>query len=130
MGFFNGGASGGNFSIVPSTTGGLAPYSNMDVTSGSGNEVKGSAGQVYGWHLLNHASGEMFLHFYDSPGTGVTVGTTTPYFTLPLLNSMGSNLYFGAGIEFPNGISIAATNSASGVGVVSTNDCMISMWYE
>jgi hypothetical protein len=99
----------GNVRIVSHTSGGSSIHRSIDLDE-SEEEVKSSAGQVYGWYLYNlHATDARFIKFYNGAAADVTVGTTTPVLTIPLAASQGANVFFATGIEFSAGICIAAT---------------------
>lgn len=93
--------------IGSSTSGGLSTYRNISL-SATGINIKPSAGQINGWYLFNNATGSRFVKFYDK-ATNPTVGTDTPLLTLQLPAGDGANLNLLPGIQFNNGIGIAAT---------------------
>jgi hypothetical protein len=56
-------------------------YRNTALSS-TKQEVKSSAGDVYGWNFINPNTVDVFIKFYNTALASVTVGTTTPVLTL------------------------------------------------
>jgi hypothetical protein len=69
--------------IVPMAADGCAIHMSIDLDE-SEEEVKASAGCVYGVWFSNLATSTRFLKFYDATAASVTVGTTTPVLVLAL----------------------------------------------
>lgn len=59
-------------------------------------QVKGSAGNVYGWNFINTNTSDVFVKFYDGLAANVTVGTTTPVLTIlvPAASGSSNGLFF------------------------------------
>jgi hypothetical protein len=96
---------------------------NMDVKVPI--EINGELGAYY---CVNGSGGTLntatsYIQIFDTSGT-VTLGTTTPKWSIGLLPSGGANLEFANGLNFANAIKIAATTTATGSTAPSTNvDC-------
>lgn len=97
---------------------GYKAYSNTVV--GTVLTVKGTAGQLQGYEILNSAATICYLQIFDvATATTVTLGTTVP--TAPLGFPAGaagnvSDLNLG----FVNGIKIAATTTRTGLTACGT----------
>ena len=109
----------GDVGIQPRTTNGLDTFmaSGSDGSSilvATAQAVKASAGKVYGYYLYNPESAVTFVHFYNTASGGVTVGTTSPLFTLQIPPASAANLMSEIGITFGTAITIAATTTAGG----------------
>lgn len=81
-------------------------------------EVKGSAGTVYGWTFTNeHTTTWAYLKFYDALAANVTVGSTAPTFIIGLPPGGGAVMPFGTtAITFSTAITIAAVTTAADAG--------------
>jgi hypothetical protein len=99
---------------------GLTLYRGAAITAKTA--VKASAGQVYGYHIYNPNSVDIYLQFYNVASASVTVGTTTPDKTLWI--PAGGALDTGAGLTFPwnfsTAITIAPTTTITGSTTPST----------
>lgn len=94
-------------------TNGLSVYRTLDADE-TEEEVKGSAGTLYGIWGGSTSSTTNYIKIYDATAGAVTVGTTTPILTLPIPGNSTDAVAFnwnlgGLGIAFANGICIAAT---------------------
>ncbi|WP_437741770.1 hypothetical protein WME73_41315 [Sorangium sp. So ce302] len=97
----------GAVNVKPATSGGLSIYRNTGLST-TGQNVKGSAGQVFGWHLANWSSTDAFVKLYNTAGAP-TVGTTTPALTLMVPAGQVVSAEHTNGIAFTTGIGIGAT---------------------
>lgn len=104
---------------VPETSGGMGlPYS-VSLTS-TKEQVKGSAGQIYGWTIMNNGSALCYVQVFNKLSTNVTVGTTTPDFVIPVpapasgTNGAGLVQAIDLGIAMSTGITIACTTTRTG----------------
>ncbi|WP_437314751.1 hypothetical protein [Sorangium sp. So ce385] len=112
--------------VKPATAGGLSIYHNIGL-SNSGQNVKSSAGQVFGWHLANTGSSAAFVKLYDMAGTP-TMSSDVPAVTLCVPAGQVTSAEHTNGLAFTNGIAIAATagsadnnNSAPGLNTMVVN---------
>lgn len=118
----------------PHTTGGLSIFRSLDLDE-SEEEVKDSAGQVYGVWFSNMATSTRFLKFYNATAANVTVGTTTPVITLALPGNSSDDIsgVFSTtmGIAFDTAITVAATTALADndTGAPSANDVIVNVFY-
>jgi hypothetical protein len=117
------------------TSGGTTIFRSLDLDE-TEEEIKASAGQVYWIHAMNLSATKKYLKFYNATAANVTVGTTTPVLTFPLLTSGDTN---GAGFTFavPNGIvfgtaiTVAATTGVADndTGAPGANEVVVNIGY-
>lgn len=117
-------------------TNGLSIFRSLDLDE-SEEEVKGTAGVVYGVWVSNTATSTRYLKFYDATAASVTVGTTTPVITIPIPGNTsddvsGSFNVGGLGIGFATAITVAATTGLADndTGAPSANDCVVNIFYK
>lgn len=87
--------------------------------------IKGSAGTLKGGCLYcNNATIPIFIKFYNVASGSVTVGTTTPLFTIGVAPGAPLPINFGDGIAFSTAISYAITGAVgdSDTTAVATDD--------
>lgn len=105
-------------SLVPAASGGNSMFRLLSLASTNSNNIKGSAGQLYGYTIANTNASPRWLKFYNK-ATAPTVGTDTPFMTILIPgNASGA----GANVSWPNGI---AMGTGIGVGIttgVADND--------
>lgn len=121
----------------PHTKGGLLAFCSLDLDE-TEEDVKTSAGQVYGYHVANRTTSPLFLRFYNATAANVTVGTTATFlgpFEIPanandhtvMLANFG-----GQGIEFDTAISAAVTTgfAAADTSGPAANGAIVSVFYK
>ena len=119
----------------PHTGGGLTTARSLDLDE-TEEEIKATAGQVYGWNITNFRTTTVFVKFYNATAANVTVGTTTPLFTLAIpgntsddtmLSMMGTH-----GITFDTAITWAATTGLADndTGAPGAADVAGTVWYK
>jgi hypothetical protein len=120
----------------PHTTGGCTIFRSLDLDE-SEEEVKASAGQVYGLIFTNTATTTRWLKFYNATAANVTVGTTTPVITIGLPGNSSDDISGlfnngGMGIAFDTAISVAATTGVADndTGAPSANDVIVNIFYK
>ena len=91
--------------------------------------VKGSAGQVYGWYIYNSNSSAVYVQFFNTASGSVTLGTTTPVYSLGIPATSGANAFIPCGIAHGTAITIAATTTATG-STAPTNNVDINVFYK
>lgn len=117
----------------PHTAGGLSTARSLDLDE-TAEDIKTSPGQVYGWNITNFRTSTVYVKFYNATAANVTVGTTTPLFTLAIpgnasddtmLSMMGAH-----GITFGTAISWAATTGLADndTGAPAANDVAGTVW--
>lgn len=114
---------------IPSTTGGLTTYRNPDLDEVK-QQVKSGSGQLYGWYCSNtSATTDIFIHFYAALATNVTVGTTTPLWSMHLGPGDKANAFGETGIALASGITVAATTDIGGRSAPATGQCICNLFY-
>lgn len=119
----------------PHTKGGLAIFRSLDLDE-TEEDIKTSAGQVYGWFITNRATTPRYIKFYNATAANVTVGTTTPVITMEIpgnsTDHIAANALGGLGIEFDTAISAAATTgfADADTGAPGANDVIINVFYK
>lgn len=121
---------------VPATSGGLSIFRSLDLDE-TEEEVKATAGQVYGCWFTNTATATRWLKFYNATAANVTVGTTTPVITLGLPGNTSDDiagvLMGGAhGIAFGTAITVAVTTGVADndTGAPGANDVILNVFYK
>lgn len=110
------------------TTGGYTPYT-FGALVDTVQTVKGSAGTLGGWFILNSAATVCYVQFFDTTGA-VTLGTTTPTFSLGLPAGAAANIPASRpGIAFSKGLKIAATTTRAGSTACGT-EVDVNLWYK
>ncbi|XYH99959.1 hypothetical protein ACMHYB_09440 [Sorangium sp. So ce1128] len=97
--------------VKPATAGGLSVYRRVGLNS-TGQNVKSSPGQVFGWHLANTGASGVFVKLYNM-ATAPQIGTSTPVATLYVPAGQVVSAGHTNGIEFSLGIGIGATTGAA-----------------
>jgi hypothetical protein len=109
--------------LKPATSGGLTIF-NASVTTVQ--SVKSSAGQLYGYHILNTTAAIAYVQVWNLGTGSITLGTTAPTFVLGLPANGGATFNSDIGIAFATAISVAATTTRAGS---ATAACEITMFY-
>ena len=99
--------------------------------STNATSVKASAGQIYGWSLYNNASLARYFKLYNK-ASAPTVGTDTPFFTIIIPASGGTNVEWPHGIPMGTGIAFAITGGVadSDTTAVSADDVHGALLYK
>lgn len=125
----------GKVNVLPETTGGLSIFRSLDLDE-TEEEVKASAGQVYGMWITNTATSTRFVKFYNATAANVTVGTTTPVITVAIPGNSSDDVtgLFGGthGIAFDTAITVAATTAVADndTGAPGVNEVIINVFYK
>lgn len=108
-------------SLAPITTGGVSTYS---APGGTGNAlltngaiaVKASAGSLYGFNVYNSNVALAWVQFFDLGTGSVTLGTTVPKFSIPILPGASFDVEYPVDcrIAFATAITVAATTTSTG----------------
>jgi hypothetical protein len=99
--------------VAPSSdTEGLDVFRTLDADE-TEEDVKTSAGKLYGWFIYNDGAAEVYVKFYNATAANTTVGTTTPRLTIPIPAGGAANVEFTNGIGFDTAICIAATTGVA-----------------
>jgi hypothetical protein len=126
---------GGVF-LRPETANGLDTFHSNDLDE-TEEDVKTSAGQVYGWIITNRTTAPVYVHFYNATAASVTVGTTAPLFNFAVPGNatdyVAAHLLAGMGIAFGTAISVAATTDFPDDGSPAgpaTNGVLCTIFYK
>lgn len=121
----------GTFAVqqTPKTSGGLGlPFSaSVNATK---QQVKGTAGNVYGWNIVNNTAAIAYCQVFNLASASVTVGSTTPDYVIAIpgnsTTGAGNSVALDLGISHSTGITIACTTTRTG----STNAaCDVLFFY-
>ena len=119
----------------PHTTGGLTTARSLDLDE-TEEEIKSTAGMVYGWTITNFATSTRHVKFYNATAATVVVGTTTPLFTVSIPGNSSDDTLLSMmsthGIEFSTAITWAATTGLADAdtGAPAANDVSGTVWYK
>jgi hypothetical protein len=113
-----------NVAATPQTTGGCSIF-NASVTTAA--SIKSSAGQIYGYHILNTTTANAFVQIFNVASGSVTLGTTAPTLVLGIPAGGGAALSIEAGVAFSTAITIAATTTRNGS---TTAACECTVFYK
>lgn len=120
--------------VIGQAANGCTIFRSIDIDE-SEEEVKASAGTVYGVWFSNMATSTRFLKFYNATAASVTVGTTTPVLTLAMPGNASDDISgvfsLPQGIKFDTAICVAATTGIADndTGAPSANDCIVNVFY-
>jgi hypothetical protein len=120
---------------TPMATDGCDVFRSLDLDE-SEEEVKSSAGCVYGVWVSNTATTTRYLKFYNYTAANTTVGSTTPLLTLPVPGNASDDItgVFSMmhGIKFSTAITVAATTALadSDTGAPAAGDVICHVFYK
>lgn len=108
----------GTFAVQPgaATSGGTSQYSILSTTTAIAATVKATPGQVYGVHVYNRGTNEVFLRLYDNTTTPATTDNAAiVYRGIVPGNTAGAGVVFNLtpGMAFANGIGLRVTAGVS-----------------
>lgn len=121
--------------LVPMAADGCDIFRSIDLDE-SEEEVKASAGCVYGVWFSNLATSTRFLKLYNATAASVTVGTTTPVLTLALPGNASDDITgviaLPQGIKFSTAICAAATTGVADndTGAPGANEVLVNIFYK
>lgn len=120
----------GNVGLAPRTSGGLSIFRSLDLDE-TEEQVKGTAGQIYGYYFSNLAAATRYLKFYNATEASVTVGTTTPVMTLPLPKESSGHVPIPHGLAFSTAITVAVTTGLAdnSTGAPAEGDVVLNLYY-
>jgi hypothetical protein len=120
----------------PHTTGGLSIFSSIDLDE-SEEEVKGTAGQIYGITAFNRTAAPLYLKLYNLTAANTTVGSSTVIATFVIPANADSDgagfiLNMPFGLTFDTAISAAVTTgvAAADTGAPGANDAVVNIFYK
>lgn len=113
----------GGVNLIPKANSGYTLARVMSAASTNATSTKASAGTLGGWSFFNTSAGTKFVKFYNK-ASSPTVGTDTPFLTVPLPAGGGSNIAIDAGMPMATGIAYAITGAVadSDTTAVAAND--------
>jgi hypothetical protein len=113
---------------TPVTSGGCSLYRTLDLQP-TGQNVKASAGQLYGYYLSNQASSVRYVKFYNK--ATAPASTDTPVLTVALPANSAANASIPQGLAFGAGIGIRGTTGVADgdTGAPTANDIIANLWY-
>lgn len=117
--------------LTPTTTSGLTIFKSIDIDE-TEEEIKATAGNVYGYYFANTTASARYLKFYNATAASVTVGTTTPVITLYLPPTSAGHIGLPYPISFSTAITVAATTGVADndTGAPGANDCLVMVYYK
>jgi len=120
----------------PHATGGLTIFRSIDLDE-TEEEVKATAGAVYGMWVTNTATATRWVKFYNATAATVVVGTTVPVITIGIPGNSSDDISGnfgpgGVGIQFDTAITVAATTGVADadVGAPAANDVIVNIFYK
>lgn len=116
---------------TPQTTGGYSVFFSIDLDE-TEEDVKVTAGQIYGYYFANVATSVRYLRFYNATAANTTVGTTAAMLVLPLPAESAGHIDFGCGIPFSTACCAAVTTgvAANDTGAPAANDVILDVFYK
>lgn len=120
--------------VIGGAANGCSIFRSLDLDE-TEEDVKTSAGTVYGVWFSNLATSTRYLKFYNATAASTTVGTTTPVITLPLpgnsTDDVSGVISLPQGIAFSTAICVAATTGLADndTGAPSANDVVVNIFY-
>lgn len=115
---------------LPHTAGGLSIYHLISAATTNANNVKASAGQVYGWAITNNSNGWRYVKLHNTSGTP-TAGSGVIY-TIGLPPGGGSNISLEMGLAFATGIGITIVTDITDAGTtaVGASEVNVNLFYK
>lgn len=120
----------GNFGLIGRANVGLLVQKNPDVDE-TEDAIKENAGTVYWYHYANRTAEELFLKFFNATPANVTVGSTAPYFIIPMARESQGHVAIPQGLGFGTAITVACVKGiadSSNTGPAD-NGCVITVAY-
>lgn len=93
--------------LTPITSGGLSVFHLVAANTTNATSVKASAGQLYGWYVMNQTAAPLKVALHNTAGTP-TAGASV-FFTLFIPAGGAANAFTDIGIPFSSGIAITTT---------------------
>lgn len=119
-----------NATIVPATSGGVLSYHLVSAGSTNQQNVKASAGQLYGWHIWNAAAYTVYVKFHNTAGSPTAGAGVVKTVAVPA--GGGNNLNIEPGLAFSTGIAITIVKDITDAGTtaVLASDCVVDLHYK
>ena len=120
---------------VAAEVGGCSIFRSLDLDE-SEEEIKATAGSLYGIVAANASGAIRYLKLYNATAASVTVGTTTPVVTIPLpfatTNIANTSIAFNPPLNFSTAITAAVTTGLADndTGAPGANDVVLVASYK
>lgn len=116
---------------TPTTTSGCLTFRSIDLDE-TEEEVKATAGNIYGYYFYNAAASIRYLKFYNATAASTTVGTTTPMRTYPIPAGAAGHVSLAYPIAFSTALSVAVTTGLADndTGAPGANDFVLNLDYK
>jgi hypothetical protein len=126
-------ASGSTIQDIPATSGGLSKFHLVSAASTNANNIKASAGQVYGIVAFNLNASPRYLKFHNTSGSPTAGSGVTDTFMIPG-NTAGAGFVvnFDKGVAFSSGIAITLVTGitdADSTGVAAS-EIVLQVYYK
>jgi hypothetical protein len=117
--------------LTPTTTSGCTIFRSIDLDE-TEEEVKATAGNIYGYYYFNSAATTHYLKFYNATTANTTVGTTTPILTFPMPAGAAANIGFPYPLSFSTALSAAVTTGLADndTGAPAASACIVNVFYK
>lgn len=127
----NSGVDIGDVDVLSLPGSGMSIFRSIDLDE-SEEDVKTSAGTLYGWYIQNKNAATLYLKFYNATAANTVVGTTTPVMTIPVPTGAAANVEFTNGIAFTTAICAAVTTGVADndTGAPAANDFIANIFYK
>jgi hypothetical protein len=98
----------------------------------SEEDIKATAGKIYGYYIYNNAATTRYVRFYNATAANTTVGTTAAIIVIPVPAGAAANCAFPDGLGFSTALCAAATTgvAANDTGAPGANDVVINVFYK
>lgn len=125
----------GRVAIDAQTANGCDIFKSLDLDE-TEEQVKATAGTLYGWAITNRRTSTLWLKFYNDTAANVIVGTTVPVLTFGIpgnaTDNVGANMLGGQGIAFGTAITVAATTgfADADTGAPGANELIVNIFFK
>lgn len=122
----------GDVNLQARTGGGsVTIFRSLDLDE-SEEEIKATAGALYGYYFANTNAAARYMKFYNATAANVTVGSTTPVLTFYLPPTSAGHIGFAYAVPFDTAITAAATTGVADAdtGAPSANDVILNAFYK
>lgn len=119
----------GLITLSPATSGGLSKFKLVSAASTNATSVKASAGQLYGFNIINTTASMKYVKLHNTAGTPTAGSGVTDVIGVPANGcAIGS---YEQGVAFATGIGITTVTGAADADTtaVAANDLIINLYY-
>lgn len=102
----------------------------LSAATTNATSVKTTGGRIKGWYIYNNTASVKVVKLYNK-ATSPTVGTDTPFLTIPVAANSDAAFTSNNGISFSTGIALAVTAGIADadVAAVAANDITLNLFY-